>query len=199
MKRRPRLSTRARRAALDRPIQFSPLALIRSNSASNRQRHLPTSLMTLQVCGTGSPGKGPPMREMKLKELKQKSPTELLVFAEENDVENASIDAEAGADVRDPQAARQRRGADYRRGRGRDFAGSDSPSCDRRTPTIFRAPTIFMCLHRKSGAWDCEPATRSRVSSEAPRRGNGISRCSNATPSISRTRRKLATRSISTI
>ncbi len=31
------------------------------------------------------------MREMKLKELKQKSPTELLAFAEENDVENASI------------------------------------------------------------------------------------------------------------
>src|ERR1700758_1645143 len=30
------------------------------------------------------------MREMKLKELKQKSPTELLVFAEENEVENAS-------------------------------------------------------------------------------------------------------------
>ena len=30
------------------------------------------------------------MREMKLKELKQKSPTELLAFAEENDVENAS-------------------------------------------------------------------------------------------------------------
>ena len=34
--------------------------------------------------------KGPPMREMKLKALKQKSPTELLAFAEENDVENAS-------------------------------------------------------------------------------------------------------------
>src|SRR5580700_7455157 len=31
------------------------------------------------------------MREMKLKELKQKSPPELLAFAEENDVENASI------------------------------------------------------------------------------------------------------------
>ena len=30
------------------------------------------------------------MREIKLKELKQKSPTELLAFAEENDVENAS-------------------------------------------------------------------------------------------------------------
>src|ERR1700738_2261997 len=30
------------------------------------------------------------MREMKLKELQQKSPTELLAFAEENDVENAS-------------------------------------------------------------------------------------------------------------
>src|SRR6201998_2390373 len=34
--------------------------------------------------------KGPPMREMKLKEIKQKSPTELWAFAEENDVENAS-------------------------------------------------------------------------------------------------------------
>jgi transcription termination factor Rho len=30
------------------------------------------------------------MREMKLKDLKQKSPTELLAFAEENEVENAS-------------------------------------------------------------------------------------------------------------
>ena len=30
------------------------------------------------------------MREMKLKDLQQKSPTELLAFAEENDVENAS-------------------------------------------------------------------------------------------------------------
>src|ERR1700690_3437035 len=39
----------------------------------------------------GSPSKGPPMREMKLKELKQKSPTELLAFAEENDVENSDL------------------------------------------------------------------------------------------------------------
>ena len=31
------------------------------------------------------------MREIKLKDLKQKSPTELLAFAEENEVENASI------------------------------------------------------------------------------------------------------------
>ena len=30
------------------------------------------------------------MREMKLKELKEKSPTDLLAFAEENEVENAS-------------------------------------------------------------------------------------------------------------
>jgi transcription termination factor Rho len=35
--------------------------------------------------------KDPPMREMKLKDLKQKSATELLAFAEENEVENASI------------------------------------------------------------------------------------------------------------
>src|SRR5579864_2027575 len=33
----------------------------------------------------------PLMREIKLKDLKQKSPTELLSFAEENEVENASI------------------------------------------------------------------------------------------------------------
>src|SRR5579863_8375378 len=32
-----------------------------------------------------------PMREIKLQDLKQKSPTELLAFAEENEVENASI------------------------------------------------------------------------------------------------------------
>ena len=32
-------------------------------------------------------------------------------------------DAQAGVDVRDSQAARQRRGADHRRGRRRDFAG----------------------------------------------------------------------------
>ena len=31
------------------------------------------------------------MREIKLKDLKKKSPTELLAFAEENEVENASI------------------------------------------------------------------------------------------------------------
>src|SRR5882724_10243799 len=37
------------------------------------------------------PFKDPPMREIKLKDLKQKSPTELLAFAEEHEVENASI------------------------------------------------------------------------------------------------------------
>jgi transcription termination factor Rho len=37
------------------------------------------------------PFKDAPMREIKLKDLKQKSPTELLAFAEENEVENASI------------------------------------------------------------------------------------------------------------
>ena len=63
------------------------------------------------------------MREMKLKELKQKSPTELLAFAEENDVENAStmrkqelmfaiLKQLASVDV-----------ADHRRGRGRNPAG----------------------------------------------------------------------------
>ena len=31
------------------------------------------------------------MREVKLKDLKKKSPTELLVFAEEQEVENASV------------------------------------------------------------------------------------------------------------
>ena len=44
------------------------------------------------------------MREMKLKELKQKSPTELLAFAEENDVENASTMRNTRVDVRNPKA-----------------------------------------------------------------------------------------------
>ena len=43
-----------------------------------------------------------------------------------------------------------------------------------------------------------EPAIRSKASSGAPRRENGISRCLNATPSTSRTRRRPGTRSIST-
>ncbi len=41
------------------------------------------------------------MTEMKLEDLKLKSPTELLSFAEEVGVENASHDAQARADVRD--------------------------------------------------------------------------------------------------
>jgi hypothetical protein len=40
------------------------------------------------------------MREMKLQDLKSKSPTELLAFAEEHAVERLD-DAQAGTDVRD--------------------------------------------------------------------------------------------------
>jgi transcription termination factor Rho len=42
---------------------------------------------------------------MKLSELKAKTPAELLEFAESHEIENASDDAQAGADVRDPQGA----------------------------------------------------------------------------------------------
>ena len=44
-------------------------------------------------------------QEMKLQDLKAKTPAELLSFAEELGVENAEHHAQAGADVRHPQAA----------------------------------------------------------------------------------------------
>ena len=45
-------------------------------------------------------------KEIKLAVLKDKTPVELLAFAEEYEVENANDDAQTGADVCDPEAAR---------------------------------------------------------------------------------------------
>ena len=63
------------------------------------------------------------MRELKLQDLKAKTPAELLAFAEEHEIENASDDAQAGADVRDPQAARRQGSRHHRRRRRRGAAG----------------------------------------------------------------------------
>src|SRR6185503_4467531 len=52
--------------------------------------HLP-SRASLSSADAAIPSQGSPrMREMKLQELKSKTPAELVAFAEENEVENAS-------------------------------------------------------------------------------------------------------------
>ena len=63
------------------------------------------------------------MAELKLQDLKEKTPTELLSFAEEHGVENASDHAQAGADVRHPEAARGQGNRDHRHRRRRGAAG----------------------------------------------------------------------------
>src|SRR5271165_5620371 len=80
---------RACLAVADRPILLWPRRPNRPKT-SERAPALSTEIRDLKARKPDSPGADPPMREMKLKELQQKSPTELLAFAEENDVENAS-------------------------------------------------------------------------------------------------------------
>ncbi len=135
---------------------------------------------------------------MKLKELKQKSPTELLVFAEENDVENASIMRKqelmfailkqlASVDVQiigegvveilqDGFAFLRSADANYLPGRD----------------DIYVSPSQIRRLGLRTG-------DTVEASSEAPRRGSDISPCSNATPSTLRIRKRHGTRSILTI
>ena len=114
------------------------------------------------------------MREMKLKELKQKSPTELLAFAEENEVENAST-------MRKQELMfailKQLASVEVQIiGEGVvEILDMDSPSCGRPTPTISPVPTISMYRHHNSGGWGCARAIRSRGSSEVPKKANAIS------------------------
>src|ERR1700729_2969897 len=71
---------------------FRPICARSGEPAAHRSKSppiLPLHSFAKALCAAAF--QGPPMREIKLKDLKQKSPTELLAFAEENDVENASI------------------------------------------------------------------------------------------------------------
>ena len=129
------------------------------------------------------------MKEMKLQDLKPKSPTEMLSFAEETGVENASTHAQAGADVRDAEAARRQRGRDHRQGVVEvlqdGFGFLRSPDAN-----YLPAPTTSTSRPPRSAASRCAPATRSKARSAAPRTASATSRCSRSTRSTSRTRSK---------
>jgi len=104
------------------------------------------------------------MQEMKLQDLKTKSPTELLSFAEEVQVENASAmrKQELMFAILKQLAAREV-----------DITGTGVVE----TPTISPAPTTSTSRPRRSAASACAPATRSKDRSAAPRRASAISRC----------------------
>ena len=130
------------------------------------------------------------MQEMKLQDLKTKSPTELLSFAEEVAVENASAmrKQELMFAILKQLAARDVDITGDRRGRG--AAGRLRLPALARTRTISPAPTTSTSRPRRSAASACAPATRSKARSAARRKASAISRCSRSTPSISTTRRK---------
>src|SRR6204780_1499860 len=71
---------------------FRPICARSGEPAAHRSKSppiLPLHSFAKALCAAAF--QGPPMREMKLKDLKKKSPTELLAFAEEVEVDNASI------------------------------------------------------------------------------------------------------------
>src|SRR4029078_11807062 len=150
------------------------------------------------------------MREMKLQDLKSKSPPELLAFAEEQEIENAStlrkqelmfailkqlavkeidIIGEGVVEVlsdgfgflRSPEA-------NYLPGPDDIYV---SPSQIRRLGLRTRQHLCFRPAG--SAARGFAPGTPSMATSAARKRASAISRCSRSTPSISRTRRRHAT------
>ena len=139
------------------------------------------------------------MREMKLQDLKTKTPAELVSFAEELEVENAITMRKQElmfGILKQLSAARDRY---RRRRRGRGLCRTASASCARRKQTICPARTTSTSRPRRSAASACAPATPSTARSAAPRKASAISRCSRSTRSISRIPRRRATRSTSTI
>src|SRR6202035_4327107 len=108
------------------------------------------------------------MREMKLQELKTKTPAELVSFAEELEVENASTmrKQELMFGILKQLSARET-----------DIVGegvvevlpTGLASCARRKRIICRAPTIFTFRPRKSADSACAPVTPSTAISAAPR------------------------------
>jgi transcription termination factor Rho len=110
---------------------------------------------------------------MHLKELKKKTPADLVAMAEESGVEGAStmrkqdlmfsilkIQAENGVEIM---------------GSGTIEVLNDGFGFLRSPEANYLAGT-FMSLRRSSGASALEPATRSRARSAAPRRASVISR-----------------------
>ena len=116
------------------------------------------------------------MREIKLQDLKKKSPTELLAFAEENEVENASImrKQELMFAILKQLAAREVEiiGEGVIEILQDGFGFLRSP-----TPIISPVLTTSMSRLRRSAGLACGPATRSRASFAARRRASAISPC----------------------
>ena len=80
------------------------------------------------------------MREMKLQDLKAKTPAELLAFAEEHRDRERQHHAQAGADVRHPQAARRRTKSTSSAKASSRCCPTASASCARRKPTTCPGP-----------------------------------------------------------
>ena len=139
------------------------------------------------------------MQEMKLQDLKTKSPTELLSFAEEVAVENASAmrKQELMFAILKQLAARdvEITGTGVVEVLQDGFGFLRSPDSN----YLAGPDDIYVAPEPDPPLRPCAPATRSKARSGARKRASAISPCSRSTPSISRTRRSSATRSISTI
>jgi len=116
------------------------------------------------------------MQEMKLQDLKTKSPTELLSFAEEVAVENASAmrKQELMFAILKQLAARD---VDIT-GTGVVEVLQDGFGFLRSPDSNYLAPMTSTSRRRRSAASVCEPATRSKARSEARKRASAISRSS---------------------
>ncbi len=138
------------------------------------------------------------MQQIKLQDIKAKSPTELLAFAEEQQVENAStlrkqelmfaclkqLAAQEIDIIGEGVVEVLQDGFGYLRSPDANYlAGPDD---------IYVSPSQI----RRFGL---APATRSRARSAPRRRASAISPWSRSTRSTSRTRKRPGTRSISTI
>ena len=130
------------------------------------------------------------MREIKLQDLKSKTADRTARLRRGARGRERQHHAQAGADVRDPQAAgRAARSRSSAKASSRSCRTA-SASCARPMRTTCRARTTSTSRPRRSAASACAPATPSRARSAAPRRASAISRCSRSTRSISRIPRR---------
>ncbi len=138
------------------------------------------------------------MREMKLKDLKEKTPTELLAFAEELEVENASTmrKQELMFAILKRLAAQDVEiiGEGVVEVLQDGFGFLRSPDAN-----YLPGPDDIYVSPRRSGASRFAPAIRLKARSAAPKRASVISRFSRSTRSILKIRKRPATRCISTI
>ena len=137
------------------------------------------------------------MREMKLQELKTKTPAELVSFAEELEVENASTmrKQELMFGILKQLSARETDivGEGVVEVLPDGFGFLRSPEAN-----YLPGPDDIYVSPSQSAASACVPATRSTATSAARRKANATLPCSRSTRSISRTPRRRATRSTST-